>query len=180
MTTGHNSGELTPDQEKAHFFHHLRKTMAKKAQIKALQGELKADRKIAQSEGIVLSRMDFAERAMGAQDQTTITQQVNDQLKIMEWLHIIPAYNEDLLADRAPREEKIEGQGEIAGLAGADRVSGYASASADDKAWLRGWDRGQAIMRDNLEAALTKKQSASSKEEPAVTDGEDPFPQAAE
>ncbi len=177
MTTGHNSGELTADQEKAHFFHHLRRTMSTKAKIKDLQNELKSDRKVAQSEGVVLSRMDFAERALGAQDKSTITQQVNDQLKIMEWLHIIPAYNEDLLADRAPREEKIEGQGEIAGLAGADRVSNYAAASADDKAWLRGYDRGQGIMRDNLGEALKKKKAAATNEEPAAT-GDDPFDQS--
>lgn len=176
MTTGHNSGELTPDQEKAHFFHHMRKDMATQAKIKALQDERKKDRKLAQSEDIALSRLDFAQKALSAEDKSTITQKVNDQLKIMEWLHIIPAYNEDLLADRAPREEKIEGQGEIAGLAGIDRVSNYAAGSEDDRAFLRGYDRGQAIMRDNLEAAMSKKNVAKTNEEPPA-DGSDPFPE---
>jgi len=179
-TTGHNSNELTADQEKAHFFSHLRKDMATQAKIKTLQDQRKADRKIAQAEDIALSRIDFAQKALNAEDKSTITQRVNDQLKIMEWLHIIPAYNEDLLADRAPREEKVEGQGEIAGLAGIDRVSNYAAASADDKAWLRGYDRGQAIMRDNLEEAMKKKNASSSKEEPSAPAGEDPFADAAE
>ncbi|MBD8556325.1 hypothetical protein IFT84_17595 [Rhizobium sp. CFBP 8762] len=176
MTTGHNSGDLTENEEKALFFHHTRKNMATKAKIKALQAEMKQDRKLAQADGIVLSRIDFAEKALAAEDKSTITQKVNDQLKIMEWLHIIPAYNEDLLADRAPREEKIEGQGEIAGLAAVDRVSTYAANSEDDRAWLRGYDRGQAIMRDNLEKALTKKQANRTNEEPEG-DGSDPFPQ---
>jgi hypothetical protein len=171
---GDNSKTLTEDEEKALFFHHLRKDMATKAQIKALQDICKKDRKIAQADGFALSRLDFAEKALDAEDKTTITQKVNDQLKIMEWLHIIPAYNSDLFADRAPKEERIEGQGEIAGLAGVERVSNYSAASEDDKAWLRGYDRGQEIMRQNLEKAMTKKNSQKSKEEPAA-DGDDPF-----
>lgn len=174
---GHNSA-LTADEEKALFFYHVRKDMATKAKIADLQAQRKQDRKLAQADSIALSRIDFCEKALDAEDKTTITQKVHDQLKIMEWLNIIPAYNSDLFADRAPRDEKIEGQGEIAGLAGAERVSGYEAASADDKAWLSGYDRGQAIMRDNLEAAMNKANSKRTNEEPATTGG-DPFQDAA-
>lgn len=173
-TVGDNSNKLTEDEEKALFFYHVRNDMALKAKRKEIDAQIKAGRKIAQSDDIVLSRIDFCEKALDAEDKTTITQKVNDQLRIMEWLHIIPAYNNDLFADRAPKEEKIEGQGEIAGLAAKDRVSGYAAASADDKAWLHGYDRGQAIQRDNVETAMKKKRATKSKEEPP-SDGEDPF-----
>jgi hypothetical protein len=176
---GHNSA-LTPAEEKALFFYHVRKDMATKAKLQELQAQRKQDRKLAQADNIALSRIDFAEKALDAEDKATITQKVNDQLKIMEWLNIIPSYNEDLFADRAPRDEKIEGQGEIAGLAGKDRFSDYAPDSADDKAWKRGYDRGQAIMRDNLEAAMTKSNSRRTNEEPPPsTDGDDPFADAA-
>ncbi|API52889.1 hypothetical protein BMW22_15800 [Rhizobium leguminosarum] len=176
---GDNSKDLTENEEKALFFFHVRKDMASKAKLKEIQAQIKADRKLAQADSIALSRIDFAEKALDADDKTTITQKVNDQLKIMEWLNIIQAYNNDLFANRAPKEEKIEGQGEIAGLAAAERVSNYAAASADDKAWLRGYDRGQAIMRDNLEKAMMKKRAKSSKEEPPAS-GSNPFPKAAE
>lgn len=176
-TIGDNSKILTDDEEKAHFFWHLRRDMATQAKIKALQDERKKDRKLAQSEDIALSRLDFAEKALAADDKTTIAQRVNDQMKIMGWLNIIPPPSNDLFADRAPKEEKIEGQGEIAGLAageGVERKSPYPPDSEDEKGWLRGWDRGQAIMRDNLESAMTKKNAKRTNEEPPA-DGDDPF-----
>jgi len=182
MTAGHNSGDLTDQEEKALFFHHLRKDMATKARIKELQDLRKSDRKLAQADDIALSRLDFAEKALDAEDKTTVPQKVNDQLKIMEWLNIIPPRIGDLFADRAPRDEKIEGHGEIAGLSagpGILRVSPHAPGSPDDQSWLTGWDRGQAIMRDNLEKALTKKRASSSKEEPPAQVGDkDPFASA--
>lgn len=181
MTEGHNSGALTENEEKALFFYHVRKDMASKAKLKEIQAQIKADRKLAQADSIALSRIDFAEKALDADDKTTITQRVNDQLKIMEWLNIIPPPSGDLFADRAPKEEKIEGQGEIAGLSageGITRTSPYAPNSPDDQAWLRGWDRGQAIMRDNLEKAMSKKRAKSSKEEPPAPKGTDPFASA--
>jgi hypothetical protein len=178
MTTGHNSGALTENEEKALFFYHVRRDMASKARLKEIQAQIKADRKLAQADNIALSRIDFAEKALDADDKTTITQKVNDQIKIMEWLNIIPPASKDLFADRAPKEEKIEGQGEIAGMsaeAGVSRTSPYAKGSTDDEAWLRGWDRGQAIMRDDLESAMTKKRAAKSNEEPPAASGTDPF-----
>jgi hypothetical protein len=176
---GDNSKALTEDEEKALFFHHLRKDMATKAQIDDLQRQRKSDRKLCQADGFALSRLDFAQKALDAEDKTTVTQKVSDQLKIMEWLKIIPGYNEDLFADRAPKEERVEGQGEIAGLAGLDRVPPYSPDDADHQSWLTGWDRGQGILLKNLEAAMIKKNSARSKEEPAAT-GDDPFAEAAE
>lgn len=170
---GDNSKELTESEEKALFFHHLRKDMSTKGKIKELQAQQKADRKLCQADGFALSRLDFAQKALGADDKSTITQKVEDQLKIMEWLNIIPAYNNDLFADRAPKEEKIEGQGQIAGLAGVDRVSGYAAGSEEDKTWLRGYDQGVSIM-DHLKSARAKKDSIRSKEAPP-SDSDDPF-----
>lgn len=172
---GDNSKVLTEAEEKSLFFFHLRKDMAVKAQIKSLQDKRKEDRKLCQADGFVLSRIDFAEKALDAEDKTTVTEKVNQQLKIMEWLKIIPGYNEDLFADRAPKEEKVEGQGEVAGLAAVERKSPYAPDSPDEKAWIRGYDRGQAIMRDNLETAMTKKNSQRTNEEPPHDSDDDPF-----
>lgn len=171
----HNT-DLTEAEEKAHFFHCYRKDVALKVQIAALTKQRKDQRKIYAAEGIAASRLDFCDKALNADDKTTVTQKVSDQMKIMGWLNIIPPPAKDLFADRAPKEERIAGEGEIAGLAaeaGVDRKAPYPPESADEKAWLRGWDRGQAIMRDNLKTAMEKKNADKNKEVPPV---EDPFP----
>ncbi len=113
--SGHNS-KLTEAEEKAHFFHCYRKDAALKAQIAALTKQKKEQRKIFAAEGVAAARLDFCDKALNAEDQTTVTQKVADQMKIMTWLNIIPPPSDDLFADRAPKEERIEGEGEIAGL----------------------------------------------------------------
>lgn len=65
------------------------------------------------------------------------------------------------MRDRAPAIERIEGEGELAGLAGKDPKSPHDAGSNEDMVWLRGWDRGQAIMRDNLQSAMEKINSES-------------------
>ncbi|MCM0752011.1 hypothetical protein DEA98_14165 [Brucella pseudogrignonensis] len=72
-------------------------------------------------------------------------------------MNVIPGFQSDLLRDRAPAIERIEGEGELAGLAGKDADSGYDKGSDEDTAWLRGWDKGQKFMRDNLQAAMENK-----------------------
>lgn len=181
-TAGHNS-KLTEDEEKAHFFNCFRKDVAIKDQIAALQKQKKADRKIYAAEGVASSRLDFCDKALNAEDKTTVTQKVADQMKIMTWLNIIPPPSNDLFADRAPKIERIEGEGEIAGLAageGVERKAPYAPKSDDEAAWLRGWDRGQAIMRDNLKSAMEKKNAQRTNEAPAASGDGDPFKIAAE
>lgn len=177
-TIGDNSKVLTEDEEKAHFFNCYRQDAALKAKIAALSKQKKECRKLYASEGISSSRLDFCDRALTADDKTTVTQKLSDQIKIMGWLNIIPPPSDDLFADRAPKEERIEGEGEIAGLAageGVERKAPYAPNSDEEAAWLRGWDRGQLIMRDNLVSAMKKKNSQRTNEEPPQDSDDDPF-----
>lgn len=175
---GHNSGELTEAEEKALFFHHLRKREQHNAAIKAAQDAKKSDGKLAQADGVVLGELDYASKAIGAEDKKTITDQFGAFGKILSWLGLINGYQSDLFKDRAPAIERIEGEGELAGLAARDRESGYEAGCDEDQAWLRGYDRGQAIVRDNLQAAMEKRNAEKRDDADELisgADADDPF-----
>ncbi len=157
---GHNS-ELTENERKALFFHHLRKRMAHNHRLSEVKAEKKADGKLAQADEIVLGDLDYAIKAIDAEEKATITDRFFSHGEILSWLGLTPGFQADLLRDRAPALERIEKQGELAGLAATERESGYASGSDEDQTWLRGYDNGQQIMRDNLEAAMSKMNHAN-------------------
>lgn len=164
---GHNS--LTDDEQKALLFHHIRKEIDISEQIKALQSERKSQRKTAQADGIVLADMDFAIKAMAAEDKQNVVDAENNRFKILFWLNLAPGYQADLFKDRAPVVERITGEGERAGLLGKDGVSPYEHGSEEDKAWLNGWRNGQNVLAKNFESARAKLDDNDD-------DDEDPFP----
>lgn len=170
-----NSQELTDAEEQALKMHHLRKRMKHKADLKAVQDLMKSDANLCKADGIPVSLIDFGIKALSAEDKNTPVQKIMDQGKMLETLGLIPAWNGDLMADRATKEERIFAEGKMKGMCGVDRVSNYAGGSEDDKTFLRGYDEGQRIMREDLPNALKKKQSSRTNEEPPAG-GEDPFP----
>lgn len=180
MNAGHNSRELTELEEKALFFDCVRRDLAHQAKIKELQDARKADRKIAQSYNIVLADMDYAIRAMTAEDKGTITARHLQQSKINFWLGLTSGYQSDLFVDRAPGIERIEKEGERAGFLAAERLSPYEAMSDEDQAWLRGYDGAQAVMRDNLQSAMEKANAAQAEDEDELIQSSDPFAEAAE
>lgn len=171
---GHNSRELTEAEEKALFFHHVRKDIAHQAAIKAAQDARKPDRKMAQADGFALSDLDYAIKAMNAEDKVTITDRYGMHGKVLHWLGLLPGYQSDFFADRAPAIERIEKQGELAGLAAGERESGYEKGCEEDLVWLRGYDAGQAIVRDNLESAMTKRNADKAETAELIKGGADP------
>lgn len=173
---GDNSA-LTENEEKALFFHHLRKDAEHQAVIKAAQAARKADRKLAQAEGIVLADLDYAQRAINADDKGIITARHLQQSKINFWLGLSSGYQTDLFIDRAPGIERIEKEGEQAGFLAADRFSPYEAMSDEDQAWLRGYDRAQKIMAENLQSAMEKVNAAAKEGDELIqsADADDPF-----
>lgn len=163
MNAGHNS-QLTENERKALFFHHLRKRMSHISKAAEINAAKKADGKVAQADGIVLGDMDYAIKAINADDKATVTDRYLAHGEVLSWLNLTPGFQSDLLRDRAPAIERIEGEGELAGLAGKDPESSYDKGSDEDQAWLRGWHRGQAIMRDNLKNAMEKINSEAEEE----------------
>ena len=171
---GDNSKQLTDHEEAALKMHHLRRRMAHKAKIAAVQAEMKTDANLCKADGIPVALIDFGIKALSAEDKTTPIQKLMDQGKMLETLCLIPAWNGDLLADRSTKEERIFAEGKMKGMAAVDKVSGYAAGSADDKTWRSGYEEGQRIMLEDLPRAMAKKAATRTKEAPPV-DNDDPF-----
>jgi hypothetical protein len=162
---GHNSGDLTEDEEKALFFHHLRKREECDARVKEAQADKKSAGKLAQADGLAIADLDYASRALNAEDKKTITDRFGSFGRILNWLGLLPGYQSDLFTDRQPAIERITGEGELAGLAARERTSGYGPGSDEDRAWLTGYDRGQEIVRENFQAAMEKRNAAAARDQ---------------
>lgn len=171
---GDNSKHLTDREEAALKMHHLKKRMAHKAIILKAQTDMKEDANLCKADGIPVALIDFGIKALSAEDKATPVQKVMEQGKMLETLGLIPAWNGDLMADRATKEERIFAEGKMKGMAGVDKVSGYAAASVDDKTWRSGYEEGQRIMLEDLPKALAKKAAGRTKEAPAP-ESDDPF-----
>ncbi len=175
MTVGHNSKELTPAEHQALWGHHVSKRVELKRRqdaLKAEEAKLKADTK---NDGLPEKEIKDYLDCMFSTDKQKKVEQFNMMKRNRIRLGLIHDDRQaDLLADRVTNEQMIFAAGTEAGLAAVDRVSPYAPASTEDRAWLDGYSEGQRIMRDNLQAAMEKKLAQRTKEEVAPT-GDDPF-----
>lgn len=177
---GHNSGELTEGQRKALFFHHLRKRMVHNAAIKEAQDAKKDDGKLAQADHIVLGELDYAIKAISADDKKTVTDRFVAEGEILTWLGLSSGFQTDMFRDRAPAIERIEKEGSLAGYAAKERVSGYEAGSDEDNRWLSAYDAAQEQMAVDLQAAMEARNAADELIKGAPADGDDPFAEAAE
>lgn len=174
---GHNS-ELTEAERKSLFFHHYQKIQAQDEIVKAAAAERKRLRKLARADGIVLSDMDFAMRCAETDDPSIVPDELRRQMEIASWFSLPVQYQPDLFVDRAPADERFEAEGYTAGMKGKDANSGHSKGSKEDKAWLKGWEKGQAEMRDALASAMEKKKAATAEpDQSAPSTGKDPFPE---
>ncbi|QHJ77069.1 MAG: hypothetical protein [Bacteriophage sp.] len=166
---GHNS-KLTDDEKKALFFHHVRKEIDIAAQIKELQNIRKSQRKTAQADGITLAKLDFAIKAMAAEEKENVVDAETNRLEVLSWLNLAPGFQADLFEDTAPALDRVKKDGERAGLLGKDGKSQYLEGTEEDTAWLEGWRNGQAVLAKNFESARAKLS------EPDDETDDDPFP----
>lgn len=142
------------NERKALHFHHVRKIMGIEDQIAALKADLKSASKTAQADGIEKGDIDFSIKIISAEDKTKISDRYVRHGEILEWHGLIPSFQPDMFRDRMPMIERREKQGELAGLANKPRESGFAKNSEDDQAWLRGFDRSQAMYNQTIVSAL--------------------------
>lgn len=174
---GHNSKVLTDNEDFALKMHHLRKRMARKAELKQLQELMKEEASLIKADGITVGLIDFGIKALGAEDKNTPVNKLMNEGKMLSDLGLIPAWNADLMADRATRSEKVFAAAKVRGASGLDRSTDYPPGSQDDKDDLAGWKEGQRIMAEDFSSGMAKRNAASgstSKEEPPAS-GNDPF-----
>lgn len=160
---GHNS--QTEDQKKFLFFTHMRKRMAHNSIIEGANALKKADAKTAKADGVEIGHLDFAIRALSAEDDKTISERFIAEGEILSWLEVIPGFQSDLLRDRAPAAEKTENNGYLAGLAGKARESGFEAGSDENNLWLNGYDKGQKFMQEQLKKDMERRNASSSGEQ---------------
>ncbi len=173
---GHNS-ELTEIERKSVFFSNLRPIQAQAEVVKEANAELKRLRKLAKADGIKLADIDFALRCAEIDDPSIIPDDIKRQIEIADWFALPVMTQADLFADRRPAEERFEAEGYSAGMIGKDADSGLQKGAPEDLAWLKGWERAQAEMRDALASAMEKKKAANAEpDQSAPSTGKDPFP----
>lgn len=166
VAQGHNS-QITDDEQKALLFHHIQKEIEISAKIKGLQNERKAQRKLAQADGITLDALDYAVKSLNAEDKQRVISIEKTRLQVLKWTKLISDCQSDLFTDIAPALERIRGEGERAGLLGKDGNSPYTKGSEEAASWFDGWRSGQNSLAENFKSARAKL---------AVEDDDDPFP----
>lgn len=184
---GHNAGTVSPEDMDVLWAIHTRKVREAKDAIKRAQAHLKVCLDDVKNDKLDKKEvLDFVE-IITSDDQKKHVTKFEMMRRNREKCGMIPPRGKDLFDDRATREMQIEADGYEAGLIGLDRVSRHTGGSTEDKIWLAAYDRGAAkyserweIIAAAMEAARQTEQAASSKEEPPVADGSDPFQDAAE
>lgn len=168
---GHNSSELTPDERRALHFHHFRAVMAQKEVLDAAREEYKRLRKLAKTDGITLSRLDFMMKCAEIEDGDILTDKVREEAEILEWFSLAKQGElfEDLSAE--PAEDRAARDGDAAGWEGKDPSSPYGPGSAQDKAWMQAWHKAQTRRRDALQSAMEKQNAVANDDE-----DQEPFP----
>lgn len=175
MTAIGDNSKLTEQEQQALWAHHIRRAVAVRRQMDELKTEAKENAKDAKNDGISKAEIDDFISLMLSDDPQKQVDKFNMHKRNRIRLGLIPDdRNADLLADRVTNLEMIFAAGVEAGLAALDRVSNQNAGSDEDRAFLDGYDQGQAIARDHLFSAMEKRNAAKTKEAPEP-DGSDPF-----
>lgn len=175
---GHNSGELTAAESRALMFHHFNLIEAQKLKVKAEQDALKKLRKAAKADGLVMADLDFMARCADLEDPTIAPDELRRRAEIASWFALPVNFQPDMFTDRMPLEDRAYEEGVAAGLQGKNPEAPYDAASTAGQRWLQGWHEGQRQMREDLEAAMSKRNAekpANGDELISGHDADDPF-----
>ncbi|WP_011580537.1 MULTISPECIES: ribosome modulation factor [Chelativorans] len=172
---GHNS-ELTTEQKSALRMHHVRRLLELEEEMQPLRERRKQIRAEAKGDGFKLSEIDAAIRLSTMEDTSIFVAEIKELIEIAKAFNALPPGEQgDLFPDRRPANERCFDEGKVAGLAGKNPEPPYGADSKQGQAWMKGWHEGQRIMREELQAAMEKRNAMKADE----TEDE-PFPEAAE
>lgn len=161
------------------FGYYHRKDRDIAAKIRELNEQKKSNRQNAKASGFPAAKLDHYLKSFMAEDQQKPVDKLKSEMENLVWQGLIPdqSIKGDLFSqgDRVDQEQLIQAKGFHAGLNGLDRVSGYDAGSSDDKLWLGSYDAGRAEYDTEIPDILARIEAAASKEEPAPSEGDDPF-----
>jgi len=164
---GHNS-ELTPEQRSALRMHHVRKLLDVEEEMKPLRDLKKKIRSEAKGDGFKLAEIDAAIRLMTMEDQSIFVAEIKELIDIARAFNALPPGEQGtLFPDRRPADEKAFDAGKQAGLEGKNPE---APAGFDATKWMEGWHEGQRIMRDELQAAMERRNATLQDNDPGFGD----------
>ena len=154
---GHNSNDLTPGEWRALHFHHFRVIEAQKAVVKAAQDALKTLKKTAKTDGCVMADLEYMARCAGLEDHAIVPEEIRRRAEIASWFALPVNYQPDMFTDRTPLDDRAFEEGKVAGLTGKDCAPGYDATSPAGQRWIEGWHEGRRVMREDLQAAMEKR-----------------------
>ncbi len=181
---GDNSGDLTPDEKRALFFHHFNRIFKQKALADAARKQLGRLRKDAKSDGINLKELDFALRCDALEDEKIVVDEFKGMVRVMKWMGLPVNFQAEMFEDLTPLEDRAYAAGALASAKGKPGSPPHAPGSEPHQAWMRGFhDDGQArvnVLGEALvkSAAITAKAKAgpAKSEAERALDGEPDFP----
>ena len=166
---GHNSA-LTPSELRALHFHHFRLIEDQKAEVKAAQTVLKTLRKTAKADGCVMADLDYMARCADLEDASIVPEEIRRRAEIASWFALPVNYQSDMFADRTPIDDRAYEEGRVAGLSGKNCETVYDGKVG--QRWIEGWHEGQRLMREDLQSAMEKLNTAAAANAPASEDEE--------
>lgn len=179
-TTGHNSNELTAAERKALMMHHMRAISAQQAVCDRENEERKRLRKLAKTDGIALSDIDYGLRILAIEDPEVITDELRRRHELAEWFGLPVHSQAEFDFEREPAVDRAFREGAVAGSLGKDMNPPYGSPSALYDAWKDGWRQAQDSMLADFKTASEKLQ-AKKAITPVEDTGEDaPFDEKTE
>lgn len=154
---GHNS-ELTADERSALRMHHIQALLRVDEAMKPLRDERKKIRSTAKGDGFKVTELDAGVRLATMEDVSIFVQEIHELIEIAKAFNALPPGEQgDMFPDRRPANEKAFDEGKVAGMEGKNPEPPYGADSKKGQKWLEGWHDGQRVMREDLQAAMEKR-----------------------
>ncbi|GGB00227.1 hypothetical protein GCM10011491_30550 [Brucella endophytica] len=148
----------------------LKQLLSVEEDMKPLRDLKKKIRAEAKGYGFKLSEIDTGMRLMTMEDQSIFVAEIEQLIEIAQAFNALPPGEQgNLFPDRRPADERAFAAGKQAGLEGKNCE---APAGYDAPKWTDGWHEGQRIMRDELQVAMEKRNTALADNDPGFPDEE--------